>query len=266
MTGARTRLVHNYSSAADGYAEFWSPLIRPPACRMLAALPWEGKDRILDVGTGTGALLPDLRSFAPAAAIVGVDLAPGMLKLARQTRARLAMMDAAELALRAAAFDGAVMAFVLFHLPSPTAGLQEVRRVLRPGGSLGVTTWAEEIMPAVSQLWDEELAAAGARDPSPQPPRQHELMNTTEKLGGLLTDAGFVVTRAWIERIEHRWDVARFTGMRTRFGETKRKLGTLDAVTRHAVLERIASRMARAGPDDLLYRGAVVCAVARTAA
>ena len=265
MTDDRARLVHNYSSAADGYAEFWSPVIRPPACRMLAALPWEGKDRILDVGTGTGALLPELRSFAPAATIVGVDLAPGMLRLAQQTRARLAMMDAAELGLRAAAFDGAVMAFVLFHLPSPQAGLREVRRVLRPGGSLGVTTWAEEIMPAVSQLWDEELAAAGARDPSPQPPRHHELMDTTEKLSGLLTDAGFVVARAWIERIEHRWDAARFTGMRTRFGETKRKLDSLDPERRRVALDRIGARMSRAHSGDLLYRGAVVCAVARTA-
>jgi len=67
------RVAMNYSASADGYAEFWSPVIRPLGRRLLEALPWDRANRILDVGTGTGALIHDILSFAPAARVVGID-------------------------------------------------------------------------------------------------------------------------------------------------------------------------------------------------
>jgi SAM-dependent methyltransferase len=259
---ADARLAQNYSGAADGYAEFWSPVICPVGRRLLAALPFDRACRILDAGTGTGALIPDIRERAPLAPIVGVDRSFGMLVRAVRAGVSLAMMDAARLGLRTDAFDVAVMAFVLFHIPEPLTALAELRRVLRPRGVLGIVTWAEETAPRAGQVWDEELAASGACDPSPMPPRRHDLMNTSEKVTELLTTAAFVPTRVWIERIEHHWDVTRFMALHTRFGETKRKLETLDPDERESLLDRIKARMARLGPADFLYRGSAICAVA----
>jgi hypothetical protein len=50
--------------------------------------------------------------------------------------------------------------------------------------------------------------------------------------------------------------------LHTRFGETKRKLETLDPDERETLLDRIRARMARLGPADFLYRGSAICAVA----
>src|SRR5688572_6175101 len=91
---AVARVAANYSSSADGYAEFWSPVIRPVGRQLLSAVPWARVRRVLDVGTGTGALVPEIVAFAPTAYVLGVDRAAGMLRIASTTGARLAVMDA----------------------------------------------------------------------------------------------------------------------------------------------------------------------------
>ena len=127
----------NYSASADGYVEFWSPVILPPGRRMLEALPWDGARRILDIGTGTGALIPEIRRLAPIASVMGVDPSLGMLARARRARAPLAAMDAMALGVRPGTFDVAVLAFVLFHVPDPLTVARRWRRDAarrRPGG------------------------------------------------------------------------------------------------------------------------------------
>jgi hypothetical protein len=94
-----------------------------------------------------------------------------------------------------------------------------------------MTTWAEDPATPASQLWDEELSELGAWDPSPQATRG-ELMNSPEKVGGLLSAAGFTPGRVWIERVEYQWNVPRFMGLRTRFGATRRKLEAPDSLRR----------------------------------
>ncbi len=255
------RVAGNYSASADGYAEFWSPVIRVPARRLLEALPWDHAIRILDVGTGTGALIPDILSFAPMARVIGVDRSLGMLARATGARVPLVAMDATALGVRAGTFDIAVLAFVLFHLPDPSGALVEVRRVLRPCGAAGMTTWAEEPATPASQIWDEELNERGAWDPRPQA-TQEEVMNSPEKVRGLLSAAGFTPRRVWIERVSYQWSVPRFMGLRTGFGATKRKLETLDPWTRQVCLDRIEARIARLSSTGLLCRGAAICATA----
>src|SRR5262249_54094342 len=156
------------SGHARGYADAWSPVIRPLGQRLLAAMPWKGVRRVLDVGTGTGALLPDIVAAAPSQAfLLGVDPSPGMLQLAPSHGTPLGLMDGMGLGVRTASVDVVVMAFVLFHMPAPDVALAEARRVLRAAGHVGTVTWAEDPDTDALQVFEAELDAHGARDPTP---------------------------------------------------------------------------------------------------
>jgi demethylmenaquinone methyltransferase/2-methoxy-6-polyprenyl-1,4-benzoquinol methylase len=104
-------------------------------------------EHVLDVGCGTGHALVDLaRSTGPAGFAAGVDQSAGMQHAARRrlqkagVRAALALADATALPYREANFDAVFMSFVLelFDTPEIPTVLAETRRVLRPGGRLGV--------------------------------------------------------------------------------------------------------------------------------
>ena len=96
--------------------------------------------RLLDVGTGPGYLLSYLGRVRPDLNLWGLDFSPDMIRRARHrglaSRAapRCLVADACRLPFPAGVF-GQVVATFSFHIwPCPLAGLQELRRVLAPGG------------------------------------------------------------------------------------------------------------------------------------
>jgi len=95
-------------------------------------------DRVLDIGIGTGNLSGRLARMFPGAMVHGCDLAQNMLVRARHKTAplplRLFAADAEELPLRAGSFDLAASSFTLQWLNSLTPVMQEIMRILRPGG------------------------------------------------------------------------------------------------------------------------------------
>jgi ubiquinone/menaquinone biosynthesis C-methylase UbiE len=143
-----------YDHAAAGYDRRWARYNRAS----LAPLrPWiAGRDlgRVVDVGCGTGNLLPFLSaSGARMQGYAGLDLSPGMLRVAMEkarevdVRARFFVGDAEKLPLRDASFDTAISASVLHYWGDAGAGLAEVRRVLRPGGRLLLVDWLRDPLP-----------------------------------------------------------------------------------------------------------------------
>ena len=98
--------------------------------------------RLLDVATGTADLAIEALSLSPDE-VVGVDISDGMLeggrvKLAKKglSRVSLVQADAADLPFEDDAFDGAFVAFGVRNFEDLGAGLEGIRRVLRPGAPL----------------------------------------------------------------------------------------------------------------------------------
>jgi phosphatidylethanolamine/phosphatidyl-N-methylethanolamine N-methyltransferase len=136
-----------HSDVTDAYAR-WAPvydavfaLVMKPGRRASAAAISRLGGRVLDVGVGTGLELP---MFGPNVRIVGIDLCEPMLAIARRRVAErklanvesLVAMDAMNLAFADASFDAAVAPYVLTVVPDPARTLDEIARVVRPGGEM----------------------------------------------------------------------------------------------------------------------------------
>ena len=109
------------------------------------------RGRILDIGSGTGRNLP----FLPHGT-VGVDPAFGPLRRARRraSGARLVQARAEALPFRDAVFDTVVSGLVFCSVDEPGPGLGEVRRVLRPGGSLRMLEHVRSEQPWRARMQD----------------------------------------------------------------------------------------------------------------
>lgn len=129
-----------YARWAPVYDLAFTAVFRPGR-RALVAAAARLDGPILDVGVGTGLELP---MFDPANTVYGVDLSEHMLRRAAQRVEReglrhiggLYKMDATRLAFPDATFAGVCAPFVLPVVPEPEALLDELARVVRPGGEI----------------------------------------------------------------------------------------------------------------------------------
>lgn len=127
-----------FDVSADAYGRFMGQYSEP-----LAALfvEWSGVragDRLLDVGCGTGALTALL---GPAA--VGVDPSESFVAAARARLPGIEVVRAGaeQLPFPDVSFDGALAQLVVHFMADPAAGLREMARVTRPGGTIAACVW-----------------------------------------------------------------------------------------------------------------------------
>ena len=132
--------------------ERWAPIydtiygkFLADAHRRTAAAAAQAGPEILEVGVGTGLVLP----YYPAGTrVVGVDLSEAMLaKAVEKVRAAplphvrgVAAMDACRLGLPDVRFDAVTVPFVITLVPDPEGALDECARVLKPGGALVISS------------------------------------------------------------------------------------------------------------------------------
>lgn len=168
--------------------------------------------RVLDIAAGRGAvLIPAAQRVGEGGRMVGIDLSSEMV---RETSAEIAragwrhvemrQMDAEHLEFPEATFDCALCGFALWFFPDPAAALREIRRTLKPGGSLTLTTWAEDnpaqrFSRGVVRPFLPPGASGATKQDAPQ-------FNTTEQIQAGLSEAGFESIRAYAEAQDFVYD------------------------------------------------------------
>jgi SAM-dependent methyltransferase len=182
---------------------------------------------------------------------VGIDLADGMLELARQRVGGIELLraDAEELPFDDASFEAVVGGFVINHLPRPQRALAGAARVLVPGGRVAFSVWDRPERMRVFGVVTEAIEAAGVDRDDAVPaggPDPYRFADDGE-FRGLLEAAGLVDVAVTTVELMHR--VAGTTElMRGLLGSSVRtatRLRAMDAAARRrttAALERVVER------------------------
>jgi ubiquinone/menaquinone biosynthesis C-methylase UbiE len=166
------------------------PLFRPFAEQLVALLKVRPDDSVIDVACGTGIVARIARErLGPEARVVGVDVAPAMLAVARSADPSIdwRLGHATELPVAdAERFTVATCHQGMQFVPDKAAAVREMQRVLAPGGRVALATWRSlDVLPAV-----RELNAVVERHVGPTADARHSFGDAAA-LEGLLADAGF---------------------------------------------------------------------------
>jgi len=179
------------SAGYEAYMGRWSRLLTPA---YLAFAGVKDGDRVLDVGTGTGALASEVEARLPSSEVVGIDPSEAFIDYARRNakspRVRFEVGDAQALKFGDASFDQTMSLLVMNFIPDHVKAIGEMRRVTRQGGVVSACVWDYSAgMQSLRFFWDEVVAL----DPVAAPKDERNMKLSREgQLGALWKKAGLV--------------------------------------------------------------------------
>jgi ubiquinone/menaquinone biosynthesis C-methylase UbiE len=261
------RAARAYSAAADHYTlatlGFWDRFGSATASRLRLAPGMT----VLDLCCGAGAsAIPAAHAVGATGRVLGIDVAAPLLDLARARAAREGLSnvefrdgDATRTGLPDGSFDAVVCVFGVFFAADMTAFVQEMWRLVRPGGVLAITTWGPGLFePANSIFWRcvDEVEPSLFKKFNPW-----DEITTPAALVELLNGAGVLrPTVTAVEASHHLqhpdsfWDVVLGSGYRA----------TVDALSpdqrehlREKLLAELRSRVVTAVRTDVVFGTAI---------
>jgi ubiquinone/menaquinone biosynthesis C-methylase UbiE len=256
-----------FDSVAEVYDRVRVPVHAGPARDLvdLAAPPPGG--RVLDVGTGTGVAAEAAAAVVgPGGVVVGIDQSLPMLRMARPRHGRVVAAQAIDLPFRDGTFDVVLANFVIAFFAKYETALFDMLRVLRPGGTLGVSWW-EGGQDEFGKTWTE-LAETFAtkellRDAAQRAIPWNERFRDRRRLEETLRDAG--LREVHVHRRQYRTMVSQADYLAGRETSTEGRFlrETLGDRLWERFSERIAGAFKERFPDPLGDTNDVLIAVGK---
>ena len=192
MSGMYERSIREeFTHQTDTFARAGALKAAETLGALVELAPPDPEARWLEVACGPAMVGRELA--LKVGSVRGVDLTPAMIEKAREEADRedlgnveFGLGDATALEFEDASFDGAITRFSLHHIPAPQRVVEEMARVVRPGGLVVISDHARDDDPAVS-AWVEEIERL--RDPS------HWACLTPDRLRQIGADAGLELDR-----------------------------------------------------------------------
>ena len=212
----REQQREQWDRAASGWQK-WSDTIdaggAPVSERMVELAGIGPGSRVLDVAAGYGE--PSLTAAGragPKGGVVATDISAAMLALGRGRAADAGLDniefvegDAASLEFADSSFDAALSRFGIIFEPDAEAAAAAIRRLLKPGGRLSISSWARpERVPFIAIPMQTAVRHLGVAPPAPGAPGPFA-RPTAEALQALLEDSGFSHVEVEEEEVTFEW-------------------------------------------------------------
>ena len=157
--------------------DLWLPHIEPVGNAMLNVLAVKPGEKILDIASGTGEPALTLARRENDVSITGVDAAEGMVNVAQNkvkkenlNNISFSTMPVENLEYSDNLFDHVICRFGVMLFEDPLAGLKEMYRVLKPGGTFVIAVWGErDKMPTMTWSYEVFQDKVSADDMPPLP-------------------------------------------------------------------------------------------------
>lgn len=271
-----TSMSERYDRSAERYLRWWAPVLRPTALGVLEAIADEigPGSRLLDLGTGTGALAIEALGRWPSISVTGLDASGGMLAIAEreasrtlapEVRERLELVTglADRMPFGDATFDVVVSSFVLQLVPHRPRALAEIRRVLRPGGLFAFVTWrvADEPFAPDEAFYDtlDDLEIGDAE--TGEEARSGDFISAPSA-AAQLRRAGFRRVQAREETLRHAFDPRTYVDFLEQYAEEE-TFQSLEPDLAGRLREGTLERLSKLEPASFVWRVPVVSGAGR---
>jgi len=199
----RSEILARWERAAPGWgrrAERWRAFAMPASAWMIEHLELQPGQRVLELAAGpgdTGFMAAELVS--PGGALITSDASDAMLEVARERARELGVenvefkrLELEWIDMPTASVDAVLCRWGVMLTVDPAAAIQEMRRILRPGGRLALAVWALPEHNQWATIPDRAMVELGhAPVPDPAAPGMFSL-SAPDVLQELLEAAGFV--------------------------------------------------------------------------
>ncbi len=190
--------------------DLWAPHIAPVGDALLAALDAQPGEHILDLASGTGEPALTLAKRQPLVNIIGTDAAAGMVQVAARKASEQQLdnlsfqtMAAEVLSFPDDYFDRLSCRFGVMLFNEPAVGLQQMYRVLKPGGRCALAVW-DTLEGMTGVYWTQQVFKN--RIPESEQPAVDKIVSMSGGvLEKLLAQAGFVGIETQVNRFEYQF-------------------------------------------------------------
>ncbi|GAO36470.1 ubiquinone biosynthesis protein UbiE [Sulfuricella sp. T08] len=218
------KIKDTFDAASEGYDKPALRFFINAADQLANNMAFSGDEHILDVACGTGTVTLACAHRLSHGHVTGVDLSEGMLEKARakalaQHHGNISFLcsDLESMNFGAGKFDAAVCGFGIFFLPEMEAAFKIIASHIKPGGTIGISSFTGAVMEPLSQSFIDRIQTHGVE----LPPLSWKRLDDAAKHRALYEAAGMerVNTHTMqagyhLTGFDDWWDILWYSGFR----------------------------------------------------